>query len=289
MGNSMVSKKQPNLSYYNPKIFGNNKYGNENYAMKSSANYIPNSNNINSNFNDLKDFDENDNKKNKYFFGFRQKSKKLNKTQVNNHNHNNPNKKANNQKTNSQNKTLTNIKKYAFYFLPQYYVINNDENMNNNIYKKQNYIKKYKNNDKFYRYGKKSNTIKSNGNDMDINIIQNNKLYSNDIINNKDKIIELINDNKSKKSKSHIKEKSSQFVLLNNSFNKNNLFNVFHEANNEQNNNYNFTIIDGNNNKLVNNIRLTTINEPNASYNFTNVNEDNYDNLNIDNMNISQN
>ena len=288
MGNSLVSKKQPNLSYYNPNRLGRNKFGNINYSMKSSANYMPNSNNINSNFNDLKDLDENDNKKNKYFFGFRQKSKNLNKTQINKNKPNNLNRKTNNQNTHSQNKTLSNIKKYAFYFLPQYYVINNDENMNNNAYKKQNYIKKYKNDDKFYRYGKKSNTIKGNDNDMDINI-QNNKLYSTDIINNKDKIIELINDNRSKKSKSQKKEKSSQFVLLNSSFNKNNLFNVFHEANNEQNNNYNYTILDGNNNKLVNNLRLTTINEPNVSYNFTNVNDDNYDNLNIDNMNISQN
>ena len=292
MGNSMVSKKQPNISYYNPNMIGSSKLGNTNYAMKISNNYMPNSNSINSNFNDLKDFDENENKKNKYFFGIRQKPKKLNKTQINRNNPNNPKRKTNNQKTNSQNKTLSNIKKYAFSFLPQYYnIINIDENMNSNIYKKQNYIKKYKNNDKFYRYGKRSNTIKSNDNDndMDINIIQNNKLYTTDIITNKDKIMELINDNKSKKSKSHIKEKSSQFVLLNNSFNKNNLFNVFHEANNEQNNNYNHTILDGNNNKIVNNIRLTTINEPNESYNVTNVNDDNYDNLNIDNINRSQN
>ena len=131
----------------------------------------------------------------------------------------------------------------------------------------------------------KSNTIK--GNDEEINAIQNNKLYSTDIINNKDEIIDLINNNRSKKNKSHKKENNSQFVLLNNSFNKNNLFNVFHEANNEQNNNYNFTILDRCNNKLVNNLRLTTINEPNASYNFINVNNDNYDNLNIDNMQSS--
>jgi hypothetical protein len=70
MGNSLVSKKQPNLSYYNPNTFGRNKFGNINYSMKSSANYMPNSNNINSNFNDLKDLDENDNKKNKYFLVF---------------------------------------------------------------------------------------------------------------------------------------------------------------------------------------------------------------------------
>lgn len=285
MGNSMISKKQPNLSYYNPNMLGKNKFGNINYGIKVSSNYIPNSDKLNSNFNDLKDFEENENKKffkkNNYFFGFRQKSKKINKIK---NNKNIPNRKANNQKTNSQNKTLSNIKKYAFYFLPQYYnIINNDENINNNLYKKQNYIKKYKNNDKFYRYGKKSNTIKSN--DMDISIIQNNKLYSTDIINNKDKIIDLIND-KNRKNKSHKNEKSSQFVLLNNS---NNLFNVFHDANNEQNNNYNYTILEGNNNKLMNNIRLTTINEPIAGYNFTNVNDDNYENLNIDNMNISQN
>ena len=287
MGNSMVFKKQPNLSYHNPNMIGSNKFGNTNYAMKISNNYMPNSNSINSNFNDLKDFDENENKKSKYFFGIRQKPKKLN---INRNNPNNPNRKTNNQKANSQNKTLSNIKKYAFSIIPQYNnIINIDENMNNNIYKKQNYIKKYKNNDKFYRYGKKSNTIKSNDNDMDINIIQNNKLYSTEIINNKNKIMDLINHNKNKKSKSHIKEKSSQFVLLNNSFNKNNLFNVFHEANNEQNNNYNHTILDGNNNKLVNNIRLTTINETNASYNLTNLNDDNSDNLKIDNMNSSVN
>ena len=76
-----------------------------NYALKSSTNYMPNSNNINSYFNDLKDLDEMTTKKITIFL-FRQKSKKSNKTQNNN---NIPNRKTNNQKTNSQNKTINNI------------------------------------------------------------------------------------------------------------------------------------------------------------------------------------
>jgi hypothetical protein len=166
----------------------------------------------------------------------------------------------------------------------------------NNLYKKQKYIKKYKNDDKFYRYGKKYNTIISNNNAS--NLREKKKLYSTEIIKDKDKIQNLINENennnnlkKNRKNKSLKNEKSSQFVLLNNSFNKN-LFNAFQEVNNDKVNNNTINTIIGGNNNIFNDIKLTTINEPNINENYTNINNDSDDydnNLNIDNLNITQN
>ena len=150
-------------------------------------------------------------------------------------------------------------------------------------------MKKYKNDDKFYKYRKKSGTIISNNSH---NSKGKNKKYATQIINDKNKINEMINDNdnnsfnNNKNNKSI--EKSSQFVLLNNSLNKN-LFNTFQEIITDKNKNY--TII-GTQGNMMNELRLNSINERNTTYNLTNSNNisDNYyGKFNNDNFNNSQN
>ena len=234
------------------------------------------------------DYQENNNKRNTYYYGLHKNKKIL---------RNNPKY----PKTNSQNKPNNSIKNYALLFLSKDYNnnigSNNVNNNNNNLYNKPYYIKKYKNDDKYYRYGKKSNTIISNNINNTNNSKEKKKFYSTDIIGDKDKIKNIINENennnlkRNRKNKSFKNEKSSQFVLLNNSFNKN-LFNAFQDANNDKNNNHTINTIIGGNNNIFNDMRLTTINEPNINDNLTNNNNisNDYDNnLNIDNLSITQN
>ena len=87
---------------------------------------------------------------------------------------------------------MNTIKNYTLFFTNNNNNIQSkNENINiNNLYRKQNYIKKYKNDDKFYRYGKKYNTIISNNAS---NLREKKKLYSTEIIKDKDKIQNLIN------------------------------------------------------------------------------------------------
>ena len=286
MGNSAISpfkKKQRNKTFFKQNI-NNRIISNYNTNITKNSIRIINSKspNIKKNNNKELEYNENNNKPNVYFFGYHQKSNKnIKKNPI----------RINLNKSFSQTKIINNFKKYAFFFLPKNNIIqsyNEDKKNNDYMYKSQYYIKKYKNEDKFYRYGKKSNTIKSNN----INTNEKKKFNSTEISKDKDRINRLINNNKnnanSNKKNKHVKnEKSSQFVLLNNSFNKN-LFNSFHEINNEKNNN--FTIV-GDNKKISNEIRLTTIKEQKINDNITyNYNiTGNYDNLDIENYNISQN
>ena len=281
MGNSKI---YPSQNYNNSLIKNTNKLNKKIY--NTNLNYYRK--NISPSFNNLTENEYIDNN-NKYYYGFHQKSNKNKKKSQSNPKY---------RKTKSQNKIMNTIKNYTLFFINNNNIQSKNENMNiNNLYKKQNYIKKYKNDDKFYRYGKKYNTIISNNAS---NLREKKKLYSTEIIKDKDKIQNLINENennnnliKNRKNKSFKNEKSSQFVLLNNSFNKN-LFNAFQEVNNDKvNNNTINTIIGGNNNIFMTyDIRLTKINEPNINENYININDDSYDydnNLNIDNLNITQN
>ena len=276
MGNTSVSPIKNN----NNKILHND-FNNDKYSIKKSINYSPNlfsnhSNKIIHNFNKIKnlDYDENTNRKSTYLYGYHQKSNKKSLSYK-------IFKRANSKKK-SQNKTINNITKYSFLFLQKQLRI--EDSNNNNINKNHNYMKRYKNDDKFYRYGKKTNTIISK--DSNNNLKVKKKFYDTEIINNKDKFNRIIDNDlnsRNKKNKSFKNDKSSQFVLLNNS---KNLFNAFQDVNADKNNN-NHTIIGGNSN-IINEIKLTTINEPNLTDNFTNLNNNSnfYDN---DNLNISQN
>ena len=207
------------------------------------------------------------------------------------------------QKKKSQNKPNNSIKNYTLLFLSKdnsNNIQSNNVNMNyNSLYNKPYYIKKYKNDDKFYRYGKKSNTIISNNTNYTNNTHNSKnkkKFYSTEIIGDKDKLKNIMNEDennnlkRNRKNKSFKNEKSSQFVLLNNSLNKN-LFNHFQDVNNDKANNHTINTIIGGNNNIFNDMRLTTINEPNINDNLTNINNisNDYDNnLNIDNLNITQ-
>ena len=279
MGISQLSPEK-NSSFNKSNIYKEQNYNNDNY------------NNINKNFynsNNITNFglSQNNNKKNSYLYGYHQKSNKKLKSE------NYPKKLT---RTKSHNKAITNIKKYTLFFLPKYTITQtNDRNQMNNEYKKNNYMKKYKNDDKFYRYRKKSGTVISN---ESYNSKGNKKFQTTEIIIDKDKINKMINDNNSykynndyfKNRKNKSIEKSSQFVLLNNSFNKN-LFNAFQEINNDKNKNNNYTII-GTHGNMMNELRLNSINERKISDNFKYRSNllDNYDdNLNIDNLNNSEN
>ena len=278
MGNSELSpfkKNQRNKTFFkqniNNRIISNY---NTNITKNSLKTINSKSPNIKKNDKEL-EYNEINNKPNVYFFGYHQKSNKNIKKYPNRINPN---------KSFSQTKIINNFKKYAFFFLPKNNIIqsyNEDKKNNDYMYKNQYYIKKYKNEDKFYRYGKKSSTIKINN----INTNEKKKFNSTEISKDKDRINRLINNNNknnansNKKNKLIKNEKSSQFVLLNNSFN-NNLF-TFNEINNDKNNN--LTIV-RDNKKILND-------EQNMNYYITyNYNiKDNYDNINIDNCNISQN
>ena len=293
MGNSSLYPfgNNNNNNYNNPSSFSrqnrNNRIMNSNYNRNIIKKSLMSS--ISPLYKKNQEIRYNNDRKNTYFFGYHQKSNK-NMKQLTHKNIN---------QNNDNNNIITNFKKYALFFIPQ----NPEENGNNQSYneekidnnyshKNQNiYMKKYKNEDKFYRYSKKSNTVKNNN----INEKENKKSLSSEMAKDKDKdkINNRINSNNSsslnrnKKNRIIKNEKSSQFVLLNNSFNKN-LFNSFQEVNNDKNNNY--TII-GDNNKILNDIRLTTINEPNyINENITcNNNIENDNNLNIDKLCVSQN
>ena len=207
------------------------------------------------------------------------------------------------QKKKSQNKPNNSIKNYTLLFLSKdnsNNIQSNNVNMNyNSLYNKPYYIKKYKNDEKFYRYGKKSNTIISNNTNYTNNTHNSKnkkKFYSTEIIGDKDKLKNIMNEDennnlkRNRKNKSFKNEKSSQFVLLNNLLNKS-LFNHFQDVNNDKANNHAINTIIGGNNNIFNDMRLTTINEPNINDNLTNINNisNDYDNnLNIDNLSITQ-
>ena len=271
MGNTSMSPINNNNRSINNKNLYNG--GSNNDGFDSSLNKY--SNKIFKNNSKNRVINESTNKKNTYLYGYRQKSNKksLSYNKL----------KRTKSKTKSQNKTINNVKKYALLFLPKQ--LKNEDN--NNINKKHNYMKKYKNDDKFYRYRKKTNTIIS----KDSNNLESKKkkFYETEIINDTDKIIKIINDKNSnsrnKNNKTYKNDKSSQFVLLNNS---KNLFNAFQDVNTDKNNNH--TIIGGNNN-IINEIKLSTINEPNLTNNFINLNKisDNYNDFDNDNLNNSQN
>ena len=283
MGNTSISPiKNKNRAINNRSLnagVNNDEYNNTQNSIKDGQNLNNYSNKIFHNYNTTNnlDYNENNNKKNTYLYGYRKKSNKRTLSY-------NKLKRANS-KTKSQNKTINNIKKYALLFLPKQ-LYNEDLNNNNNndrINKNHNYMKKYKNDDKFYRYGKKSNTIISKDSN---NLKPKKKFYDTEIINDRDKINKIINEkntnSRNKNNKSFKNDKSSQFVLLNNS---KNLFKAFQDANTDKNNNH--TIIGGNSN-IINDIKLTTLNEPNMTDNFTNLNN-NLDHYDIDNDNISHN
>ena len=271
MGNFSVSPTEnKNPSFNKSNIYKETGKG----IFENINNKFDNSNNISNFGNSQKS------KKNTYLYGYRQKSNKKIKS------NNNPKRMT---KTKSQNKALSSIQKYTSFLLPKSIISKtNYENIKKTSEEKRNnYMKKYKNDDKFYRYRKKYGTIISNNS---YNSKGKKKIYATQIINDKSKISEMINDNNSfnynKNNKSI--EKSSQFVLLNNSLNKN-LFNTFKEINTDKNKNY--TII-GTHANMTNELRLNSINERNTTYNLTNTNNisDNYyGNLNKDNFNNSQN
>jgi hypothetical protein len=271
MGNfSLSPTENKNQSFNKSNIYKETGKG----IIDNVNNKFDNSNNI-SNFGNSKK-----SKKNTYLYGYRQKSNKKIKS-------NNNLKRTT--KTKSQNKVLSNIQEYTSFLLPKSIIPKtNDENIKNaNEEKRNNYMKKYKNDDKFYRYRKKSGTIISNNSH---NSKGKKKKYATQIVYDKNKINEMINDNNSFNNNKNNKsiEKSSQFVLLNNSLNKN-LFNTFQEVNTDKNKNY--TII-GTQGNMINELRLNSINERNTTYNLTNSNNisDNYYlKLNNDNFNSSQN
>ena len=272
MGNSSVSPtKNKNSSFNKSSIYKDFKDSYYNKEIVENVNYYNNITNIKN---------SQKSKKNSYLYGYRQKSnKRLNS-------YNNARKTT---KTNSHNKALNNIKKYTSFLLPKNIIFQTNNRVNINESKKNNYMKKYKNDDKFYRYGKKSSTIISNNSHISKD---KKKFYTTQIIADKNQLNKMINDKKSsfnnKKNKSI--EKSSQFVLLNKSLNKN-LFNTFQEVNIDKNKNNNYTTI-GTQGNMMNELRLNTINEKILTYNLTNEDNksDNYDeNLNLDNLNYSRN
>ena len=274
-------------SFYNSKPNNNNKNilrntyneGITNNSIKYSTNIIDIHNEDYYNSYNLKKYNQNkyNNKNNMYYYGYRSKSKKKAKSQINR-------RKLSTKKT-TENKNINIIKKYALLFLEKNHIIQkSNENINNNNSINLHYMKKYKNDEKYYRYGKKTNSIKS---DKKIDIKERKK-FNNTEITDKNKISKLFYDknsnNKNSKNKSlnNKNEKSSQFVLLNNSFNKT-LFSTFQTVNKEKNNNH--TIIGGNNN-IIDELRLTT--EPIMRDNFGSINTVT-DDLERENNNISEN
>ena len=273
-------------SFYNSKSNNNNRNilrntyneGITNNSIKYSTNIIDIHNEDYYNSYNLKKYNQNkyNNKNNMYYYGYRSKSKKKAKSQTN--------RRKLSTKKSTENKNINIIKKYALLFLEKNHIIQkSNENINNNNINLH-YMKKYKNDEKYYRYGKKTNSIKS---DKKIDIKERKK-FNNTEITDKNKISKLFYDknsnNKNSKNKSlnNKNEKSSQFVLLNNSFNKT-LFSTFQTVNKEKNNNH--TIIGGNNN-IIDELRLTT--EPIMRDNFGSINTVT-DDLERENNNISEN
>ena len=253
-----------------------------NNSIKYSTNIIHSRNENYYNSNNIKKYNQKENNK-RYFYGYRSNSRKKPKTQINN-------RKLSKDKS-PENKNENIFKKYALLFLEKNHIIpKSNENLNNsNTSINHNYMKKYKNDDKYYRYGKKTNTIMR---DKKLNKKEKKKFNNTELIKDKGTLYKEFydkknNNNKNRKNKSlnNKNEKSSQFVLLNNSFNKN-LFNTFQTVNNEKNNNY--TTIGGNNN-IMNELRLTTIDDIGDNFGNINTLPNNYENdLDIENLNNSE-
>ena len=204
MGNFIISPFQSNKDSNKP---------NENHLIMEGRYPSLNNKQICSNLNDLTDFGENtdnlykNNNTNKYYYGYKYKKNKKNKDN-----------KLLFQDT-KEGIIMNNIRRMSQIIFDKK---NDEKNENNNngiktVINETNYMKKYNNNEKYYKYGKKSREDKKTVNLKNVN--QDNQ-ESKENYNFKNK-------NRKKKNKSNKNEKSSQFMLLNN----NNAFNTLKEIN----------------------------------------------------------
>ena len=204
-------------------------------------NYSPISNNINNNLypklNDLTDFGENNNSK------FLHNKKKISNSHIYYHGH--KHKKMQKSKLlfedTKEGIIMNNIRRMSLIIFDKK---EGKEEKNKNIEeinedKKPNYMKKYNNNDKFYKYGKKKK--KKEKIELNKNQINNENNKENFKLKNSKEKKEKKEKKRNKSDKRQKSEKSSQFMLLNDG---NNGFNYLKEINKEKNISNNFYDID---------------------------------------------